>query len=137
MVTRVRIDAEGRTRDECEANINAAFQLLHQNSVSTQFTFVGSAFTSEPFGPMQIIPRESEFVEEVYESMISEIGAIHWRGRRVMRFVESERDENHWTALEVEPLKIEVLERIDSSIIVNGQTYVPVPGNDNVDDQPT
>jgi len=93
MVTRVRIDAEGRTRDECEANLTAAFQLLFQNSVTTSFQFVGPAFVSEPYGPTAVIPRESEFVEEVYESCISEMGAIRWKGRRTLRFVPSEADE--------------------------------------------
>lgn len=86
MVTRVRIDAEGSTRDEVEAHLNAAFQILHQNSITTQFTFVGPAFTATPMGPVQIVPRESEFIEEVYESDITRHGAIHWKGRRTLRF---------------------------------------------------
>lgn len=87
MVTRVRIDAEGRTRDEVEAHLNAAFQLLYQNSATMQFTFAGPGFTSQPFGPTAVVPRESEFVEEVYESDITTYGPIHWKGRRTMKFI--------------------------------------------------
>lgn len=89
MVTRVRIDAEGQSRDEVEAHLNAAFQLLFQNSVTAHFTFVGSGFTSYPFGPTAVVPRASELVEEVYETDIKQNGAIHWKGRRTLRFMLS------------------------------------------------
>lgn len=89
MVTRVRVDAEGDTREEVESHLNAVFQLLFQNSVTTQFTFVGPGYTSQPYGPQAVIPRESEFVEEVYESQISDHGVIRWKGRRILRFVEN------------------------------------------------
>jgi hypothetical protein len=105
MVTRVRIDAEGESRDEVETHLNAAFQLLFQNSVSTHFTFVGSGFTSQPFGPVQVVPRASEMVEEVYETDIQENGGIHWKGRRVLRFFGG--PENHWAELAEEIIPLE------------------------------
>ena len=49
MVTRVRVDAEGSTRDEVEAHLNAVFQPLFQNSVAHQFTFTGPAYQSMPY----------------------------------------------------------------------------------------
>lgn len=129
MVTRVRIDAEGQSRDEVEVHLNAAFQLLFQNSVSTNYQFVGAGFVSYPFGPIQVVPRESEFIEEVYESEIHpETGAIHWKGRRVLRFF-GDPEENHWEALaEIRPEALANLKRVDppSSIIVDGKTYVPM-----------
>lgn len=89
MVTRVRIDAEGDSRDEVEAHLNGAFQLLFQNSVAQQFVFTGPAYQSMPYGPAPVVPRESEFVEEVYESAIRDSGAIYWKGRRTLRFIEN------------------------------------------------
>lgn len=89
MVTRVRVDAEGSTRDEVEQHLNAVFQLLFQNSVASQYTFTGPSYTSQPYGPTPVVPRDSEFIEEVYESQITEHGAIRWKGRRVMRFIEN------------------------------------------------
>jgi hypothetical protein len=89
MVTRVRVDAEGGTRDEVETHLNAVFQLLFQNSVASQFTFTGPAYTSQPYGPTAVVPRESEFVEEVHESAIrEESGVIYWKGRRTLRFLD-------------------------------------------------
>lgn len=139
MVTRVRIDAEGQTRDEVEVHLNAAFQLLFQNSVAGQFTFYGSGFTSYPFGPIQVVPRESEFVEEVYESDIHpETGAIHWKGRRVLRFFGGP-EENHWEALaQIRPEALGDLRRVDppAEIVVEGVTYRPMPENDTPIDSP-
>lgn len=130
MVTRVRIDAEGQSREEVETHLNAAFQLLFQNSVSTSYTFVGSGFVSYPFGPIQVVPRESEFIEEVYESAVhEETGAISWKGRRVIRFFGGP-EENHWEALsQIRPEALKDLARVEeppSSITVDGRTYVPM-----------
>jgi hypothetical protein len=139
MVTRVRIDAEGQSREEVEVHLNAAFQLLFQNSVSANYTFVGAGFSSYPFGPIQVVPRESEFIEEVYESDVQDNGGIHWKGRRILRFFGGP-EENHWEALsQIKPEMFSEIRRVEeppSSIVVNGQVYAPVPGNDNPVDQP-
>lgn len=66
-VTRVRIEAEGPTMDLVLEDLNQTFGLL--------------------FGS-RTMPRDSEFVEEVVESHIRNDGAIEYRGRRVMRFIE-------------------------------------------------
>lgn len=104
MVTRVRIDAEGATRDEVELHLNGAFQLLFQNSITTQVSFSGPGFISQPFGPLQVIPRESELLEEVYETDIKQNGAVHWKGRRTLRFTLSreEKAERYQAYLESE-----------------------------------
>lgn len=126
MVTRVRIDAEGMTRDEVEAHLNAAFQLMHQNSVATQFTFTGPGYQSTPFGPTQVVPRESEFVEEVYESDIAPHGAIRWRGRRTIKFVPSLAERG---LLEVSEAVTDVIVPIDAPV-EGGAPIAPVFGDD-------
>lgn len=87
MVTRIRVDAEGRTREECERHLDAVFHLLRQNQNMFVYTGSGSVNTGTSH---YLLPAETEFVEEVYESQISDYGAIHWKGRRILRFIEAD-----------------------------------------------
>lgn len=86
MVTRIRVDAEGFTQEECKEHINAVFALLHQNSMSVSMSF-GSGQEVVTASSVPVVSGETEFLEEVYETQITEHGAIHWKGRRVIRYL--------------------------------------------------
>lgn len=102
MVTRVRIDAEGSTTEEVLKNLDAAFAEILNKKPWGVWTFsgtnVGSSMQVQPLGTSSsavasVFPTETEFVEEVIESVIADNGAIHRRGRRVLKFVRSDHSE--------------------------------------------
>lgn len=81
MVTRVRIEAEGRSTQEVEETLQTAFEVLDGASRAQRFRM---------FGPNDEALVEAQAGEFVVERFVRESGAIFYRGRQVAHYRESE-----------------------------------------------
>ena len=81
MVTRVRIEAEGRSTQEVEETLQTAFEVLGSGS---------KAELARMYGPNHEALVEARAGEFVIERFVRESGAIFYRGRQVAHYRESE-----------------------------------------------
>lgn len=113
-VTRVRLDAEAPTLMECAAVLDKATAFLLERRFKTSFTWPNASGSALPFsgrvtvsGPVASgswvtpTPMQSdslfdglshEFVEETFESKVTEHGSVYFVGRRVIAVDRDEDD---------------------------------------------
>ncbi len=71
MIQRIRIEADGRSPEDAQRQINTAFKKVTAGNDEDDF-YIG--------------PIEDEVTEEVYEFVPGAGGVVRYRGRRVVRF---------------------------------------------------
>lgn len=96
-ITRVRMEAEAGDLVEVQRALNAAFGVIAEGVIrsieSSGGNASGATFTFTSSGLSGPFPRESTFIEEVYESKIATHstpdhaeGTVYFVGRRVVQF---------------------------------------------------
>lgn len=85
-IVRVRMEAEAPELESCRMALNAGFMVIHG-------AIIRAAESSQADTFSEVFSRETEFGEEVFESQVRPSGAIFYRGRRTISFVEAAEDE--------------------------------------------